>query len=387
MNGLVMSSNSDQTLAREDIPIVTNHIARQVGCEVQQRIDALGIGQKMQDLPEELWHKSFRFYVKEDSTRKGGPNLRIIRLDPDAPSLTVTAYIFNKFVHPFENRFITVREAARLQGFPDSLQFEGTLTSTQLQVGNAVPVPLARAVFQAILIHAQDNNLPNRPLKGLSLFSGAGGMDIGAGQATLGDRRIETKVVSEYWADACCTLNGYYGFGASAIATDVAKIEDPLEHWSRLSGEAQVPDIVYGGPPCQAFSQAGKQKGLSDERGNMVSHFLRFVERLGPTYFVMENVPNLTGLGGGWLYRDIIEKMRGMGYNMTVCTLLASDFGAAQKRKRLFFVGSRMGRVNPPLPTHSGEAHLFRTEPCLTVREAFAGLPPAAFMPSRSKSI
>ena len=77
---------------------VANHIARRVGKEVQKRISALKVGQKMQDLPEELWHDSFRYYVKEDPNRKGGPNLRLIRLDPAKPSLTVTGYIFNKFV-------------------------------------------------------------------------------------------------------------------------------------------------------------------------------------------------------------------------------------------------------------------------------------------------
>ncbi|MCA9959226.1 MAG: DNA cytosine methyltransferase, partial [Anaerolineales bacterium] len=94
---------------------VYNHEPRKVGVDVQRRINALKIGQKMQDLPEELWHDSFRYYVKEDPDRKGGPNLRLIRLDPKEPSLTVTGYIFNKFVHPYEDRFITPREAARLQ--------------------------------------------------------------------------------------------------------------------------------------------------------------------------------------------------------------------------------------------------------------------------------
>ncbi|MCZ7672249.1 MAG: hypothetical protein M5U34_36560 [Chloroflexi bacterium] len=96
---------------------IYNHVPRTVGIDVQRRINALKIGQKMQDLPEELWHESFRFYVKEDTTRKGGPNLRIIRLDPEQPSLTVTGYIFNKFVHPYENRFITPREAPDYKDF------------------------------------------------------------------------------------------------------------------------------------------------------------------------------------------------------------------------------------------------------------------------------
>jgi DNA (cytosine-5)-methyltransferase 1 len=61
------------------LKMISNHVARSVGKVVQQRINNLGIGQKMQDLPEELWHESFRFYVKEDPTRQGGPNMRMIR--------------------------------------------------------------------------------------------------------------------------------------------------------------------------------------------------------------------------------------------------------------------------------------------------------------------
>ncbi len=379
MNGLAMPSSSEAA-------IVTNHIARRVGCDVQRRIDALGTGQKMQDLPEELWHKSFRFYVKEDPTRRGGPNLRMIRLDPAKPSLTVTAYIFNKFVHPFENRFVTVREAARLQGFPDSLHFQGTLTSTQLQVGNAVPVPLARAVFQAILNHADVHRFSDRPLKAISLFSGAGGMDIGAEQAGLGLMRIETKLAADCWEDACQTLRGHYQGRANVLTADIAEIEDPKEYWHRLSGASRKPDIVFGGPPCQAFSQAGKQKGLDDKRGGMVFHFLRFVDRLKPEFFVMENVANLKGTGAGRLYQSVLGQMRGLGYDVTVCTLLAADFGAPQRRQRLFFIGSRLGHVEPPIPTHSRERRLFDMLSYVTVGEAFAELPPAVFTASRIKA-
>ena len=104
--------------------MLANHIARSAGHLVQQRIDHLDIGQKMQEFPpEELWHESFRYYVKEDPNRQGGPNLRMIRLDPSKPSPTVTGFIFNKFVHPFENRFVTVREAGGYRDFLTSLLF------------------------------------------------------------------------------------------------------------------------------------------------------------------------------------------------------------------------------------------------------------------------
>lgn len=380
-----LSSEPKQRPDSYPVPAYANHIARRVGCDVQRRIDALGVGQKMQDLPEELWHKSFRFYVKEDPTRRGGPNLRLIRLDPTKPSLTVTAYIFNKFVHPFENRFITVREAARLQSLPDDLHFEGTLTSTQLQVGNAVPVPLARAVFQAVLSQAQTQDLSKTSLKAVSLFSGAGGMDIGAEQARLDSRRIETKVALESWEDACRTLDGYYQGRVSVVPTDICAVENPQEYWHGLSKEAELPDLVFGGPPCQSFSQAGRQQGLDDERSDMVFQFLRFVKALEPKFFVMENVSNLRGTGDGRLYRQLLEQMQELGYCVTVCTLLAADFGVPQRRQRLFFIGSRLGQVVPPVPTHSSSRRLFYSEPHRTVGEAFAGLPPAVFTASRDK--
>ena len=376
MNGL--TENLDFNISLE---VISNHIARRVGVDVQKRINALKIGQKMQDLPEELWHESFKFYVKHDPNRQGGPNLRMIRLDPDKPSLTVTGYIFNKFVHPYQDRFITVREAARLQGLPDDLQLQGTLTSSQLQVGNAVPVPLAKAVFQQLLKQANLLGFENRSLTALSLFSGAGGMDIGA-DLTQG---IETKVAVDNWGDACATLKGYFGDRIQVIEQDISHITDPLSFWQNVSGEINKPDIIFGGPPCQAFSQAGKQRGLQDKNGGMIYEFLRFIECLQPNFFVMENVSNLKGLGGGKLYQEIWENMINLGYNVSSGVLLAADFGTPQLRKRLFFIGCRkdIGSIDLPLPTHSPKFELFGLLPYLTVQEAFANLPEAEFIRCR----
>src|SRR5216110_33011 len=296
--------------------MIANHIARCVGEVVQKRINHLSIGQKMQDLPEELWHESFRFYVKEDPTRQGGPNLRMIRLDPKKPSLTVTGYIFNKFVHPFENRFVTVREAARLQGFPDTLKFKGTLTSTQQQIGNAVPIPLAKAVFTSVLQDAARLGFNNKSLTAFSIFSGAGGMDISADQVSHENLRIHTKVALDSWTDACKTLQGYYGPKMPIICGDITTIRNPVHCWQTLSGDTHLPDLVYGGPPCQAFSQAGKQRGITDDRGQLIFEFLRFIEALQPSFFVMENVSNLKGVEGGILYKQIIDQIQKLHYNI-----------------------------------------------------------------------
>jgi DNA (cytosine-5)-methyltransferase 1 len=369
------------TIFSSKIDCVPNHIARRVGPAVQRRIDALKIGQKMQDLPEELWHKSFYYYVKEDPTRQGGPNLRMLRLHPEQPSLTVTGYIFNKFVHPFENRFITVREAARLQGIPDTLKIEGTLTSTQLQVGNIVPIPLAKAVFEAVLHFAAQSGFNKPSLTAFSLFSGAGGMDIGAEQAKHPALKIDTKLALDNWYDACETLRGFYKNSSKVLETDILQVKEPLQIWQEFSGESEPPDLIYGGPPCQAFSQAGKQKGLNDSRGQLILEFLRFVEALKPRFFVMENVNNLKGTGNGFLYQQILQKISDLDYKISTRTLLAADFGTPQLRHRLFFVGSRsnVALLTWPEPTHQAEATLFGTFPYVTVGEAFTGLPDASF--------
>lgn len=370
MNGSEKTSNSE-------IQEVLNHIFRQSGPVVQNRINALKIGQKMQDLPEELWHKSFHYYVKDDPNRRGGPNMRMIRLDPSKPSLTVTGYIFNKFVHPFENRFISVREAARLQGFPDDLKFHGSLTSTQKQVGNAVPIQLAKTVFETILISVRKLGYGKRTLKALSLFSGAGGLDIGADNAFHKSMEIKTLVALDNWKDACDTLRGHYQGRANVLQKDITQIQDPKLFWHNSAGTDQVPDIIFGGPPCQAFSQAGKQKATSDPRGNLIYEYLRFIEKINPPFFVMENVANLKGVKNGELYNDILQNMNRLGYNVIVESLVATAYGAPQSRKRLIFLGCKkeLGYLELPNPSHKETPDLFAPNKIVTVGEAFKGLP------------
>jgi DNA (cytosine-5)-methyltransferase 1 len=99
---------------------LSNHVSREKDGIVLERIRLLPPGGKMSDLPEYLQHRSFK---REGNKKTGGPNMRLYRLEMDKPSLTITAYVFNKFVHPKENRYITPREAACLQDFPLSGSF------------------------------------------------------------------------------------------------------------------------------------------------------------------------------------------------------------------------------------------------------------------------
>ena len=358
---------------------VYNHQPRKAGHTVLKRIKALGIGQKMQDLPEELWHASFRYYVKEDPSRKGGPNLRMIRLDPNSPCLTVTGFIFNKFVHPFEDRFITPREAARLQGLPDELEFKGSLTSVQRQVGDAVPVELGEALFRTVIEFAKKLD-PTAPLlPAISLFSGAGGFDIAAHNASKPSPvGVKTIACVESDPDRCQTLQGYFGTSIHIVHKDIRTIA-ATELLSECGYAASNIWLVYGGPPCQSFSQAGKQKGTHDHRGALIFEFLRFVREISPPLFLMENVSNLKGITKGMLLREMLVEIDALGYEVDYGVLNSAHYGNAQKRNRLIILGTRRDlgqKALLPQPTHSEQADLFGKSQFKTVGEAFEGLPP-----------
>lgn len=346
--------------------MIANHVARATGDQVQRRLEALGVGMKMQDLPVELWHDSFRRYVLETPYRGGGPNLRLIRLDPRLPSLTVTAFIFNKFVHPAEHRYITVREAARLQGFPDDVAFAGGLGATQLQVGNAVPPPLAAAVLGAV-VALLDGLAAHRPrYSAVSLFAGAGGFDIGARLTN----RLDVLVSTDVWEDACRTLSSSVEPETRVVQADLTQVQSLRAFTGLARGEL---DLVFGGPPCQSFSQAGKQRAAGDDRGRLVFEHLRAIEELSPKCFVLENVSNIRGVAGGSLLRDLSAKARDLGYRVDHRVLNAVDYGVPQRRKRFFMIGVRDDLGAEPVwpePTHGTGLAVV-----LGVGEAFTGLP------------
>ncbi|MDO9400354.1 MAG: DNA cytosine methyltransferase [Polaromonas sp.] len=120
--------------------------------EDAQRFGLLSGGQTMKDLPEEYWHDSFRrraFRRVQDGTpteKRGGAPSGIKRLHGDLQSLTITGAASREFIHPVENRPLTIRECARIQSFPDRYQFSGNAAGVMQQIGNAVP-PMAAVLF------------------------------------------------------------------------------------------------------------------------------------------------------------------------------------------------------------------------------------------------
>src|SRR5258706_14860618 len=114
-------------------------------------------GQRMRDLPEELWHESYkrRAYRRVmDGTpleKRGGAPAGLRRLRANEPSKAITGAAINEFIHPTEDRPLTVRECARIQTFPDNFVFVGSRRDRAQQIGNAVPPDFAAAIARTLL--------------------------------------------------------------------------------------------------------------------------------------------------------------------------------------------------------------------------------------------
>ena len=112
-------------------------------------------------------------------------------------------------------------------------------------------------------------------------------------------------------------------------------------------------DFVIGGPPCQPFSIVGKRQGTRDERANLLDDYVRFIQELRPTAFLLENVPNFATIDEGQILARVQRRLRNLGYGVRWEIVKAADFGVPQMRKRLVMIGI-LGRseIEFPRPTH-----------------------------------
>ncbi len=298
--------------------------------------------------------------------------MRIIRLEHDRPSLTVTAYIFNKFVHPTEHRYVTPREAAVLQDFPLDYEFKGTLGQVHKQIGNAVPVGLGRAIGFSVRDYLMALGLQGEA-KIASYFTGAGGFDLGFESAS--DEMIQFRTCFatdiEAWSEETITANRPdWGFHRS----DITKLTPSAVR----EAIGASPSVVIGGPPCQPFSVAGKQRATNDPLGVLYRDYIRHVDFLRPEIVVMENVYGLAQVKSADMVAEIYRAFSDIGYSVTHRELLAADFGVPQKRRRLFFVAAKHANLFEfPMPTHCDEENLLGLLRYRGAGEALALLPPA----------
>ncbi len=188
----------------------------------------------------------------------------------------------------------------------------------------------------------------------ISLFSGAGGLDIGLEQAGY-----STKVCVEIDEHCRETLKfnkpewKVFEKNDNRIAGDIRDIspEELLELSDLQRGEV---DLVVGGAPCQPFSNIGKKLGKDDPtNGDLFLQFVKMIRGLKPKAFIFENVVGITQKKHAHVVNYMKEQLEGLGYGLSFSILNAADYGVPQKRERFFMIGIQ-GIDNPafPLPTH-----------------------------------
>ncbi len=191
--------------------------------------------------------------------------------------------------------------------------------------------------------------LPSAPIDCVSLFAGCGGLDIGFERA--GYRNIYAADILEICAETLRANRPNWNILGGGEPGDVRR-----QNWQSICS-LQKSDflVVHGGPPCQPFSNSGKQQGKNDPR-DMLPEFFRAVSELQPDAFCMENVPALGNRRFAPYLLSQIEEGLGKQYLCTKFHLYAPDFGVPQKRKRLFLVGFKdwvpFERFRVPKPTH-----------------------------------
>lgn len=305
---------------------ILNHTTFSLSKLDMEMIKSVPQGGSWKNIPQETVQKSKRLLR---ITQTGGRTTLYGRIDYNKPAYTITTY-FNRpgngtYIHPTHNRVLSVREAARFQTFPDKYFFQGNKTDMLKEVGNAVPVLLAYNIGKAI---TEKTNCSTS----VDLFSGAGGMTYGFKLAG-----IKTVIANDFFENACITLK----VNSPEIPVLCGDITDnKIKQKIIEEGKRYNADIICGGPPCQGFSLAGFRKD-DDPRNQLFHHFVDIVSQVNPKVIVFENVEGLLSYKNGETYKNIIELFSQLGYNTEGRTLVATNYGVPQKRKRVIILCTR----------------------------------------------
>jgi len=195
----------------------------------------------------------------------------------------------------------------------------------------------------------------------VSLFSGAGGLDLGfrqAGHTLLWANDLFDDAVRTY------RLN----LGDHIVMQNIHDVP---------SSEIPEADIVIGGFPCQGFSIANTGRHEDDERNKLYLEMIRVIRDKRPPYFLAENVKGIMSIGKGQVFQNILNDFCALGYDVQYRLLNAADYGVPQKRFRVIIIGVRNDlhqRYVYPEPTHAKTA-TFTQRQWVSVEEAFAGMP------------
>ncbi|MER2147578.1 MAG: DNA cytosine methyltransferase [Ruminococcus sp.] len=204
-------------------------------------------------------------------------------------------------------------------------------------------------------------------MKLISLFSGAGGLDLGfeqAGFEILAANEFDKGIWETYERNHMSNL----------IKKDIRKI-DASEFPNHVDG-------IIGGPPCQSWSEAGALRGINDERGKLFFDYIRILRLIKPKFFLAENVIGMMANRHSQAVSNIFMQFENSGYDVKIYLANASDYGVPQDRKRVFYIGFRKDlKINYQFPNPTTPYRYQK----MTLRQAIGDLEKTA-IPARPKN-
>ena len=220
---------------------------------------------------------------------------------------------------------MTQKEFADAVGLPKF----GERTIRRWENGESAPSTLEFNMLMSFPEKVPFPNIENAPYKMIDLFAGIGGTRLGFYQTG----KVDIVFSSEIDSNAVKTYHANFG---EIPYGDITKIEakDVPNH-----------DILVGGFPCQAFSQAGLKKGFEDTRGTLFFEIARILKEKKPKAFLLENVKNLTLHDHGKTFEVITTTLDELGYAVTPVLFKAKDFGVPQNRERIYIIGFNKKKV------------------------------------------
>jgi len=260
----------------------------------------------------------------------------------------------------------------------------------------AVQMRFFSILYPAKPVHAQVAG--SRDLNVISMFSGAMGLDNGIEKAGMHIR-------------LCVEIQHAMAETIRANRPNIPLIEDDVRNYSgadlrAVAGLKKNDEVflVCGGPPCQAFSTAGKRLGFDDDRGNVFLKYIDLIGEIRPRYFLLENVRGLLSAsyvpplqendadksekpikGSALLYA--LEKIKQIGYSATFTLYDSANYGVPQRRERVIILGSRDGYKIPLIPPTHSETARNGLKKWTTFRNAIKGLKSCTAAPIPEKRL
>lgn len=334
-------------------------------------------GGNWKNIPESVPSQRLANIRKGFAEGKGSRSTYYGRLREDAPAYTISTYFGRPGngcnIHYSQNRTLSQREAARIQGFPDNFEFLGSKVAINDQIGNAVPPILAFQLASALKVHGIF----------VDLFAGAGGLALGFVWAGW------TPIISNDINEAAMKTHAH-NISERTICGDITS-EDIVSEVVRSCADFRKkfphsPLFVLGGPPCQGFSTANCNRSTNDQRNWLFTAYVRILKEIKPDGFIFENVTGILNFEGGRFFEmiknslsDCVEKIKPMRLN-------CAEYGIPQRRERVIILGGSEDLVDnftlapiTTLPRKTAEPSLFPMDlelyPAISVKDALDDLP------------